>query len=180
MSAVGLVRRLDVVAAAVSRFAATLTGVTLVALTVLVAADVVSRQLGNSIAGSFEVAELLMAVVVYLPLAFVQRQREHVAVTMATRRLPPRGQEALDALGCLVGLVVVLLLFKWTLDHAINATALAEHRIGMVRVPVWPFRWALPLGFALFAIELLISLIKHTVASATGRGLEPVEETALV
>lgn len=167
-------RAADATASWLSRLLGTLTGVTMLVMLVVILADVVGRRLGSPVAGSYEVAESLMALVAFLPLAYVQRRAEHVAVTVATRKLPSRARAALDALGCLVGLAVVVLLFRWSLVQALEATAIGEHRIGLVRTPVWPFKWALPIGLGLFGVELVLSAVKHLAHAISGTASSPM------
>lgn len=161
-----------------SKLLCTLTGVAMLAMLAVICLDVFGRRAGVPTPGAFEVAESLMALVAFLPLAHVQREAQHVAVTVVTRKLPSRIRAAMDAFGCMIGVILVVLLFWWSLDQALNATAIGEYRIGLTRIPVWPFRWALPIGLSLFAVELVLSAVKHLIHTATGRPIdqEPSED----
>lgn len=155
-----------------SRVAAALSGITMLLMTIIVFIDVTSRQFGGRLPGAFETVESLMAIVAYFSLAYVQRSRGHVAITVFTRRLPASIKSLLDAFGCLLGLFIAFYLMRWTFDQAVTATQLADYRIGLIRVPTWPYRWALPFAFALFLAELLFSLIRDLRTAFASRGAD--------
>ncbi len=67
----------------------------LFAMMALTFVDVISRYLANrSVPGSFEITELMMAVLIFAGLPLVSRRGEHVTVDLIDHFMPPRWQRA--------------------------------------------------------------------------------------
>lgn len=119
-----------------------------------IVADVFLREFfGASIRGVFEYSEMLMVIVVYFSLGYAQFMRSHVDVDLLAQRLPERISVFLQ----LIVLTAVGVLLLWmtfeTLRAATESFERAEERFGMVRVPLWPARFALPIGFFAMATQ---------------------------
>jgi TRAP-type C4-dicarboxylate transport system permease small subunit len=99
----------------------------------------------------------MMAPAVFLPLMFVQLKREHVFVSVATAGLPPRAQAFLDGMAAVVGALIFMLLTWLAVRKALDALAVREYRVAIISVPIWPFRWVIPLGTSLLIIQLIIT-----------------------
>ncbi len=119
-----------------------------------ITADVVGRKFGRPIPGVFDLSEEFMMFLVFLPMASVGWRREHIFFSLTTGRIPPRLEYFLDALSSTIGVFLFTLLgyFGWTL--AWKNFLIGEFRMGDVDVIVWPFRFALAIGFLLFAVYL--------------------------
>lgn len=123
----------------------------------LVAIDAIGRKLWTAVPGALEFSEAMMIPAVFLPLMFIQMKREHVFVSAATTLLTVRRQALLDAIAALVGVVVFGLLTWLALDKAYQAWVVGEYRVALISVPIWPFRWLIPLGTGLMVFQLLLT-----------------------
>jgi TRAP-type C4-dicarboxylate transport system permease small subunit len=116
--------------------------------------------------------EVLMAFVVFLPLAFVQLQRDHIEVTIATDWLAPRPLEYLRLFGALVTLGVFALLFWGLAIGAHGAWDENDLYTGEYSVPSWPVRAVAAIGVLGFLIRLLADIAKifrHLKVTAASR-----------
>lgn len=127
----------------------------------MVAIDAIGRKLWTALPGALEFSEALMVPAVFLPLMFIQMKREHVFVSAATTQLPIRKQALLDGIAALVGVVVFGLLTWLALDKAYQAWVVGEYRVALISVPIWPFRWLIPLGTGLMVFQLLLTAIEE-------------------
>jgi TRAP-type C4-dicarboxylate transport system permease small subunit len=100
----------------------------------------------------------------------VQRNRENVFVSIVTRSLSPRTQCLLDAIAALLALTVFAILMGIAFGRAWEAYLAREFRIAAIQVPIWPFRWLIPLGLALLCLQLLANVIQDWRASRPSRG----------
>lgn len=107
----------------------------------------------------------------FLPLAWVQRSRGHVMVTVFTMWLRPRPAAALDAFAYLVCAVATGIYAYAGLHEALAMTREGEILIGTMDVVVWPSRWFVPLGL----VGMLFYLVLQAVADLTWavKGGEP-------
>jgi TRAP-type C4-dicarboxylate transport system permease small subunit len=142
----------------------------LVPMMFLVAGDVIGRYLlKQPIPAVFEInSHFLMVLVVFFPLAYVQRRKEHVFVTVFTEKFPPRAKALLDTLSILIGIIAFGLIGWYGLDVALVSTRVGDHIPGIIDVPVWISKWFVPIGAFALCLELLIDGARHVQALITG------------
>ena len=142
----------------------------LVPMMFLVAGDVLGRYLlKQPIPAVFEInSHFLMVLVVFFPLAYVQRRKEHVFVTVFTERFPSRAKAALDALSVVIGIIAFGLIGWYGLDVALVSTRVGDHIPGIIDVPVWISKWIIPIGAFALCVELLIDGARHVEAVIKG------------
>lgn len=114
---------------------------------------------------------LLMVCVIILPLAYVERQNGHIAVTVIANRLPVRLQAFLTALGSLLfglflGIMGVMIAKKVPQEFAQNL-----YYDGQLDVPTWPMKLVFAFGVAAFLLRLSINIWGH-LRIAFGRRTE--------
>jgi TRAP-type mannitol/chloroaromatic compound transport system permease small subunit len=136
-------------------------------LMLMVAIDAIGRKVASALPGALEFSEALMIPAVFLPLMFVQLKREHVYVGVVTMRLSVRTQSLIDAIAALIGVVLFGFLTWLAVDKAIQSTVVWEYRIAVMAVPIWPFRWIIPLGTGLLVLQLLLTA-KEELSRAFG------------
>ena len=135
----------------------------LVPMMFLVSADVVGRYIFNRpLPAVFEInSDFLMVLVVFFPLAYVHRRKEHVFITLFTDGMPARVRAVLETVSVFLGLVSFGLIGLYSLERAIMATAVREYTSGVIDVPVWLAKWIIPIGCFAFCIELLLDGLDH-------------------
>ena len=103
------------------------------------------------------VSHYYMVFLVCLPLAFVERADGHIAVDVVTDRLPERWSYHLRHIALIPSAAVVGLVAYATWDEAVGkyqrGTFLMEQGL---EVPIWIGYFALPLGYGLMALYLLL------------------------
>lgn len=133
----------------------------LVVLMLATVVDVIVRYIARaSVPGMLEVAESALVTSVFLGLAWTSMQGGHVAVSIVTDRLEP-------ALARWVAVVVWLLnagLLAWltyaSVTRALQATSRDETRFGLVQWPVWPLRWVIAIGLALWLVVAIANVVR--------------------
>lgn len=126
----------------------------------LVSANHFSRTAGgHGVSGLVEYGEVLVVLVVYLPLAYAQLRKEHIAVDIVTSKLGVRARIWYES-----GLALLLAAFCFwiavvTTGPAIDSIVEQEFRFGLVSVPLWPARVAIPIGFAVFGLKYLMDAL---------------------
>ena len=152
--------RLLTIQAKVENAFAWIAGTLVLAMMFLVTSDVLLRQLFNQpVAGTFELMEMGMVGVVYLGVAFVQRQRGHISIEMATDWLPPRGRRLLEAFGSLIGLAFAAFLTWRGAVYAWDAFYTGSYVGSVLKLPLWPARALIPVGSAVLSARLVVDTI---------------------
>jgi TRAP-type C4-dicarboxylate transport system permease small subunit len=136
-------------------------GLVVVVLMFMVGLDALGRKTFGALPGALEFSEAIMVPAVFLPLMFVQLKREHVYVSVVTLGLPVRMQAFLDGAAAVVGALVFALLTWLALNKALDAFAVREYRVAIISVPIWPFRWIIPLGMVLLVFQLVLTAIEE-------------------
>jgi TRAP-type C4-dicarboxylate transport system permease small subunit len=138
-----------------------LSGLVIVLMMVMITGDAIGRKLGYPVPGGLELSEAFMVACVYLALMSVQRNRENVLVSIASSGLSPRRQALLDA-ATAVAALALFLVFTWVaVGKAWDATLQREFRIAAIMVPIWPFRWLIPIGLALLCVQLAATAVEE-------------------
>ncbi len=130
----------------------------LLVMAFLITADVFMRYAFNSpILGSLEITEFMLAVVVFMGLAYAQSQRAHVGVDLVVQKLPPRLAASVDSVVLLLAVFIYALIAWKTYGNAMQSlrTGLESDILG---IPHFPFRMLVPFGSALLCLELLATL----------------------
>jgi TRAP-type C4-dicarboxylate transport system permease small subunit len=169
------VKRVDHALERFAEWLALIGGLVVVALMFMVAIDALGRKTFGALPGALEFSEALMVPAVFLPIMFVQLRREHVMVNVATAHLPLRIQAFLDGLMAILGMGIFVLLTWLSMVKALDAFAIREYRVAIIDVPIWPFRWFIPLATALMVLQLFLTAL-HEFGRAFGKAAPQFEE----
>ncbi|WP_323038751.1 TRAP transporter small permease [Gemmobacter sp.] len=141
-----------------------------VAMLILVVADVVSRAVFNiSIPGiDTIVASYLMVAVSFLPLALLHLLEENIAVDFLRNMVPDAMKDIFDIIAHLLA-VAYYGLGAWIFYLvAVEAFHIREYVTGTWDVPIWPARILMPLGLLVGGLAALAMLFRALRALFTG------------
>lgn len=164
---------------ALERLAMILSGTALLIMGGIVTASVLGRQLFNApIPDDLIMVGLLMVCVVALPLAFIESQRGHIAVTVTTDWLPPRALGLLRAFGALA-----MMLFFGSIGYMVaqrlpREIAQGTYYDGTLEILTWPMKIVFAAGILLFVLRLAVSIAEGLRTFATGEAPPPVQGAA--
>lgn len=135
-------------------------GIFVLVMMLITMGDVVMRSLFNSpLEGAFEITEFMMAGVVFLGLAYMQREKGHLAIEVFTERMPPWGRTVVRIFGYLVALALFAAIAYETTGLAYEAWDIQDYTMGAARLPLWPVKSAIALGSILFCIRLVVDMV---------------------
>jgi len=123
--------------------------------------DVIGRAFNHPIAGSVEVTELIMGIMIYLGVGYTTFLRRHIRVDILIINFRPRVQAILDFFTGLIGLGITALI-SWQLFIQANARMVNNETTQIWEVSLWP--WAYVMAVA--SILMVTSLLLHLVTSA--------------
>ena len=140
--------------------------------------DVARRTIaGKALVGVVEISQFLMVGIVFLSLAYAQRQNKNIRVDMLVTRLSGKRRIVLE--------VIMLLLFAgfaglitWQggLDF-LHAWRIGEweHGPGNVSLYTWPARLTIPVGCFWLFVQLIIDIVRYSrgyIPEVTKGGVE--------
>ena len=130
----------------------------------LVTADVTGRYLFNApVPMTYEVGAFMLVFIVFMGLAYSQRQRAHIRVEFLTLRLPPKARGVLDLLAYTLGVAMYGAIFYQGFTWAYHGFQIGEYVAGLVNIPKWPSMFAVPFGAMLLGLQFLSDWIKRFV-----------------
>jgi TRAP-type C4-dicarboxylate transport system permease small subunit len=133
--------------------------------------DVLASNLaGRPIPGNLEIISVYhMVLVVFLPLAFVERNHENITVDLLYNALPDWMRRWVLVTGYLVTATFFGLLVWQTGADAIRSFQLNEMIMGAVYVTIWPAKLALPIGF----VAAFLMVLANAYQAATDPDFDP-------
>jgi TRAP-type C4-dicarboxylate transport system permease small subunit len=160
-SIVALTNRANSSLKSVEKAGAAVCAVSIFVMVGLTTADVILRYLFNSpITGAYEIMEFLPVGVAFLSFAYVQRTRGHVGLEIVVPRLPRKAALILEIVGCILALGCLWAAAWQSGGEAWDAFVTGDYMGEIVRVPYWPAKSVVALGFGLLCLTL-ISIIVH-------------------
>lgn len=133
----------------------------LLAMGLIVTGSVVGRSVWNHpVPDDLLLVGLLMVCVIVLPLAYVERQNGHIAVTVIANFFPVKVQAILTAFGNLL-----FGLFLGTMGFVIAKKVPSEiaqnlYYDGQLDIPTWPMKCVFAFGVAAFLLRLTMNTLR--------------------
>ena len=131
-------------------------GYVLFFMMLLITTDVAGRYLFSSpIPGTLEFTEFLIVFVVFFSMAYVQLTKRHICVELLTQRLPRRVADGLAVVVLLIAALFFALMCWQAWFSGLSALEYREASDGLVQIPVYPPKLAIPFGAALIALQMV-------------------------
>ena len=135
-------------------------GLVLVGLAVLILYDIFMRFFfGRPFRGGFEMTQVAMSVIVACGLPYTAITNGHVSVDIFSKFLDRPVFRWLNFAVQAAGAAALYLLAWQSAKHAVSAMAYGD-LTNMMRIPLYPFKAAIAVSAALFAIVLTLNAIK--------------------
>ena len=132
-------------------------------IALLLLAEVVSRVILNQGAvGMKETTELLVVVIAYLPLAYIEKLQEHIRVRFILDRLPPKMQMIMEILSLLIGLIFCVAITIPYSRFAVDSLLIRQMHPSFP-IPIYPFKLLVLVGFILIIVRLILRVIESVV-----------------
>src|SRR3979411_667549 len=133
---------------------AILAALTLLAMVVMVTADILLRNLTRTgFAWSNEVSEYALYVITLLTAPWLLRRGRHVRVDLVLTLVPVRVAWLMGAAGDVLGFAVCLVMMRYGFKMTVDSAMLGSITIKNLVFPEWWLLWPLPVCFALLAAE---------------------------
>src|SRR6186997_975879 len=149
---------------------AVVAALTLLAMVVMVTADIVLRNLTRSgFPWANEVSEYALYVITLLTAPWLLRRGQHVRIDLVLTLVPARLAWLMEALSDVFGFAVCLVMMRYGLKMTIDSAVLGSITIKNLVFPEWWLLWPLPVCFALLALEFTFRFHRLMGAPRTRR-----------
>ncbi|MFH1626367.1 MAG: TRAP transporter small permease [Pseudomonadota bacterium] len=165
-----IVRGLQFADLRVNRVLAVAVGVLTLCTMFLVTISIGGRYLlGKPVPSTIEISEVILVLVIFLPLAYVQQRGGHLRVMFLYSRLPKSLRTACDILALALSTMLFALMTWQTLIYALHSWASSETSWGIVPIPLWIPKFGIFFGCLVFSLHTFGSLfmrVKELVRGA--------------
>jgi len=142
----------------IEKLTSLLSGFGIFALMIIGVAQVLLRKFLNlPIYGYIDIVEIMMSFLVFMGLAFTERQGGHIRMEVFVSLLPKRALWLFETLSVLVALFVVGVLTYYTGTHAWRSWSLGDSTMD-AQIVLWPSKLVVCLSLGLLFVRLLIEL----------------------
>ena len=136
-------------------------------LTFTVVVDILLRfTLNMPLPASWEICELFMPFIVFLPLAYTSSINSHVYVSLIKDRVPKKVQVAFEVIANSLSFAMCALLTYWSFLRFWDSFLISEEMMAMIKLPWWVGKMAMPIGMGAFSFRYLIQLVHGFSPSA--------------
>jgi TRAP-type C4-dicarboxylate transport system permease small subunit len=132
----------------------------MVALMVLVVANVILRYGWKSIQGTYDYVGLITAIAVSLAVAFTAYERGHIEIEILMEHFPSRVQNVVGSIMFLIS-TGFFCIASWQCVVVGKSMRAANETTMAVYVPLFPFLYILAFGMGLTALAFLIHTVKY-------------------
>jgi len=144
----------------VEKFFSVISWIVALAVSALIVVDIVMRFLFDMpLPATWEISEVFMPLIVFLPFAYTLAIDAHVKVTLFKDRMPPKMQLASGIFSNAISFVICAMITYWSAIRFWESFIINEEILAAIKIPWWIGKGAMPVGFGLFAIRFLILLI---------------------
>ena len=130
-----------------------------VAMAIVIIANIIGRFFQHPIVGTYEIVEVLLALVVGLPLAYLGLQGTHIAVSILTDRLSEPARTIVKMFIDIFGVFLVALI-AWQLFKYGTYMRVGGEVTETLKMPFYPVIYVLVFCFFVFFMVLLANLVK--------------------
>lgn len=152
-----------------------LAGLVLLCMGLIVVVSILGKHLFLSpVPDELLLVGLLNVAVIVLPLAYVERMRGHIAVTITTDWMGVRALGALRAFGALAMGVFFGGIGFMVVRRMPMEISRGTYYDGVLQVPTWPMKAVFGLAILLFVARLAVSVVQGIRTAITGIDDRPV------
>ncbi|MES0825157.1 TRAP transporter small permease subunit [Ruegeria sp. SCP11] len=131
---------------------------TIFAVMLATTGQIFARLAGYPVPGFLEVSEQAIAVFAFLGAAYAQRHDAHIRMEILVGSLRGRSRWLVEALATLVGMIVMVILVRYSWDFFLSAwkTGDTTYDYG---IPTWPSKLLVPFAFSVWFVRLALEFI---------------------
>ena len=131
----------------------------ILAILMLILAQVVGRQIGITIPSTNEMAALCMAATSFLALGPTLRAGGHIRVSLLISRLGLPLRRAAELWCQLFAIALMAFFAYWAVDQAIFTYERGRVTPGLIAIPLWPARAAMAFGVIMLCVALIEAFV---------------------
>lgn len=130
------------------------------AMAILLIANVIARTFFTSIYFAEELSELLVILITFAGVSYSVRKAMHIRMGAFLDAMPPKWEKACILFISLISAIVMAIMTYFAWQYLINAMQ-RGHTSPALRIPKWTFYIIIPAGFGLATVQYIRTIIKN-------------------
>jgi TRAP-type C4-dicarboxylate transport system permease small subunit len=144
----------------IARVLAEISAYWLFVIMLLVGVDVTMRFFfSKPIPGSLEISEQTVVIITFMAFAYTSMMKRHIRTTAIVDLLPAGVKPVAEYIGILLMAILLSLLIWQTGKEAWEALSIREVRMGLVPVPIYPTKIAIPISLSIAWLYYVLKLL---------------------
>ena len=131
-----------------------------IAMAVLLIANVVARTFFSSIYFADELSEMLVILVTFAGVSYSVRKAMHIRMGAFLDAMPPKWEKVCIIVISILSAIVMAVMAYFSWHYLMNAFSRA-HRTPALRIPRWIIYTVIPFGFGLASLHYLRTVVKN-------------------
>ena len=144
----------------INNFLSAVTGWLMMVMVGVLVADIIWRTAARPLFGMAEMSVFVMMIVIYLGLSRCEEHGDHVRLEFLTDAAKGRLRRAMILFARLLAFATVALFFYAVVTDALFAFRTNESIAGVVNLPIWPTKFVMVVGAALFLVQTFLNLFR--------------------
>lgn len=136
------------------------------ALTALLIANFIARELFTSIYFAEEITEFLVIFTTFVGVSYGVRKARHIRMGAFLDLMPPFAEKQLTIVISAVSAYVMFFMADVSFDYLMHAFRKA-HETPALKLPYWTFYVIIPIGFFMAGVQYIRTIIKNLVEKET-------------
>lgn len=141
-----------------------ITGWLMLAMMTILLIDVLWRSVFRPLQGMAELSVFVMMIVVYLGFSRCEEHHNHVRLEFLVDMVGKRVRTAMVVVSRLLAAVTVLAMAWAVATDAWTAYLTNDSIEGMISLPIWPTKFVMVIGMAVFSIQIILNIFKPVVS----------------
>ena len=127
----------------------------------LIFVSIVTRFFGFPIQLVEEYVAYMVAIVVLLGGSWVVKQNAHISINLIPNLLRPKPRIIVEIITLTIALIVIAFLLEIETALVIDSFKTGRTAWTIMRTPLWPVQLIMTIGFSLFAIQIVVQIVKR-------------------
>ncbi|OHZ02709.1 TRAP transporter small permease subunit [Salinicola sp. MIT1003] len=135
---------------------------------VLIVVNILARFLFNSpIAGTLEITESLLTLLIFLAIGLTQQEKKHIQVTLLFDRFGLRTRKGFRVLTYAIGFMFLVWCSTAAWEFFFQSWRIGEQEWGSIRYPLYPVKFIVFVGLFLLAIQFFFDTLLAVMTPAS-------------
>jgi len=153
-------KRISNTVSALGSAGAVIAGLAVVVITLLIAAEIISRGIFNhALLDVVTFARIAMGVIGFLGAAYTLRKGKHISIGLVINHLPEQLARGVKIAASIIGLFCLAVMVWASFGLAWFSRVHDLRWVGLINLPTYLPQMLVPIGFGMIALQLLVMIV---------------------